>query len=425
MTVAPDAGAVVPRRRSVALAGVLGTVLLVAWPLLAAPAADADNLALVIDSPSEGQVVTSGTTVEVSGKVGTGVLATVDGITVQLFRSDIGIDQASACGACGSDSVVPFSYTTPALTYNGHYRVRVTATGYVVSSGIRVAPASDDRTFSVNVAPAAPGNVKATFADGKVTVTWTAVPAYPDLVGYVVYRKSSAADFAPVSDGRPPGTTSFVDSQPPAGGGNVQYRVVALRAGADPGADNWLVGRSDPVVVSIPLPSTTTPTNGQPGVTSTTVQPGGGLQPDGAVNSVGNLGNLFPSSAGIDLPAAALPSSPTIPDGTFSATLPFGAGSLPGSKVDGRQAGRSASSSGSGALDSGGESDTNRRALLVPVAAGSVLCVSALHLRWLNRRVAASSRGPGGGGGSAGDLEHADLLPADQPATGSHLVSVG
>jgi hypothetical protein len=353
------------------------------------------------------------------------VLTTVDGINVQLFRSDALIDQAPACGACGSDNVVPFSYTTPALTTNGHYRVRVTATGYVVSSGIRVAPASDERSFSMDVAPAAPSNVKATYGDGRVTVTWTGVPAYPDLVGYVVYRKSSAADFAPVSDGRPPGTTSFVDSQPPPAGGNLQYRVVALRAGADPGADNWLVARSDPALVSIPAPPTSAPTTGQPGVTSTTVQPGGGLQPNGAVNSVGNLGNLFPSSAGIDLPAAALPTTPTVPDGTFSETLPFGAGSLPGTKVDGRQAGRSASSSGSGALDSGVASDSNRRALLVPVAAGSVLCVSALHLRWLNRRLAASSsQGPGGGSGAPGDLEHADLLPADH-APSSGLVSVG
>jgi hypothetical protein len=65
-------------------------------------------------------------------------------------------------------------------------------------------------------------------------------------------------------------------------------------------------------------------------------------------------------------------------------------------------------------LSAGNEpgSSTNRRALLVPVAAGSVLCVAALHLRWLNRRLGAyapPARGGGGDAGTGSDFEPADF----------------
>jgi hypothetical protein len=349
--------------------------------------------------------------------VGTALLTSVDGITVRLFTGGSQIHQATACAPCGSDSTVPFSYTTPVLAYNGYYQVRVTATGFLIANDIPVEPASDERGFAISVPPEAPTNVRASHADGRVTVTWRAVPAYPDLVGYVVYRKTGAGAFSPVSAGLPPGTTSFVDAQLPPGGGNLQYQVVAIRAGADGGASNWLTAASEAVVTNVPAPPTTPPPAG--GETTTTVQPGGGLQSDGAVNSLGSLGNLFPSAAGVQFPTAS--PTPGLPDTGFTQTLPFGASPELGNRLEGRQPGRSASSSGSGSLDDGDFSDSNRRALLVPVAAGSVLCVSALHLRWLNRRLAIPVGG-GGGGGTGPDLE--PEVDPDGSASTSDLVSV-
>jgi hypothetical protein len=406
-----------PGRRRLALPSLLGIALALAWPPFAAPAS-ADNLAIVIDGPSDGHVVEDGSTVTVSGRVATGLLTSVDGITVQLFTGGSLIHQESACAPCGSDSTVSFSHTLPELDYNGRYQVRVTATGFLITSGIPVDPDSAEVGFAVAVPPEAPTNVTASHADGKVTVTWRAVPAYPDLVGYVVYRRSGASAFAPASAGLAPGTTSFVDAQLPPGGGNLQYRVVAIRGGADEGASNWLTAESAAVPVSVPAPPTTVPPG--PGGTTSTLPPGGGLQSDGAVNSLGSLGSLFPSATGVQFPTAT--STPGLPDTGFTETLPFGVSPELGNKVEGRQAGRSASSSGSGSLDDGDLSDSNRRALLVPVAAGSVLCVSALHLRWLNRRLAVSAAGLAGGGAGP-DLEP-DPDP-DGPPRSSDLVRVG
>jgi hypothetical protein len=308
------------------------------------------------------------------------------------------------------------------LDYNGQYDVKVTATGYVLSNGLPVSPSSDERSFSVAVPPAPPTHVQAAYANGAVTVTWKAGGSYPDLAGYVVRRKSGQADFAAVSGALGPGATSFVDRQLPPAGGNVQYDVVAVRQGA---SGDFLYGPSEGTVVALPVPTTTIPLGGS---TTSALPPGGGTQSGGAVSNLGgdlgNIGSLFAPAAAASLPSPA--PTPTLPDTGYSETLPFGAvaaaGGVPsGAKVNGREAGRPSSSSGSGGLDTGGQSDSNRRALLVPVAAGSVLCVSALHLRWLNRRLGSSSGG--GPGAGSGDLPH-DHVGGDDLAPEPDLVSV-
>jgi hypothetical protein len=411
-------------RRAFALAGLLATGvagLVMAAPFLVAPAY-ADNLVVSIDGPSDGQTFTDTNTVTVSGKVATGLLVSVDSITVQVTSGGTVLGPVAVCSgtACGSGASVPFSYSAP-FPYNGQYTVKVTATGYVLSNGLAVSPSSDQRAFSVAVPPAPPTNVKATFANGGVTVTWKPGGSYPDLAGFVVRRKTGQGAFSPVSGALAPTATSFTDSQPPAAGGSVQYEVVAVRQGAD---GDYLYGESEGSVVTLPVPSTTIPPGGS---TTTSVTPGGGVQPGGAVSNVGNLsniGSLFPSATGVQLPASSGP-TPTLPDTGFSETLPFGAsaaGTLPsGAKVDGRQPGRPSSSSGTGVLDSGEQNNSNRRALLVPVAAGCVLCVSALHLRWLNRRLASPSNG--GPGGGSGGLGHSDVT-LDELPTEPRLVSV-
>ncbi|MCA1673016.1 MAG: hypothetical protein LC799_12745, partial [Actinobacteria bacterium] len=98
----------------------------------------------------------------------------------------------------------------------------------------------------------------------------------------------------------------------------------------------------------------------------------------------------------------------------------------PGSKIEGRNPGRPSSAAGSGAVEPGGDlTDSNRRALLIPVAAGSILCVAALHLRWLSRRLVVS---PAGSAASAvGDLEPAPLdeFEADEFAPDPEPVGAG
>lgn len=253
-------------------------------------------------------------------------------------------------------------------------------------------------SFTVAVPPEAPTGLNALYADGQVTLTWGAVPPYPDLIGYLVYRKSGSGSFTPIASAV---GTSFVDRSPPAGATEIDYQVIAYRPGGDGKSDpknfdQWLA--SPPVTGRAAVPS---------GAAPTTV-PGGG---DGGSHGGGgspsanaDLGSFF---AGASNPGA--PSSPTevtLPDTGFNPNLPFPANS---GKLEGRNPGRPSSAAGSGAVEPGGDlTDSNRRALLIPVAAGSVLCVAALHLRWLSRRLVVS---PMGSSVSSGDLEPA---PFDQ-----------
>lgn len=423
----------VVRRRLAAIPALVGIAVILAWPLAAGPAsADSSPFTVTIDSPA-GQTLSDATTMTVQGRVAAGIAAFVQDITVRVVRDADGVEIAktSVCCASPMTGTVAFGpYTTPSLGRNGGYHVTVTASGEIqLLLTSPAAPAEATAGFTVAVPPAPPGNIKAVVqSDRSVLVSWSAVPAYPDFVGYGVYRKTGSGDFAPLKAIRDRTTTSFTDTTLGSFSGPVQYQVTAVREGAVPGdQSSWLSAVGEATSATVPPPPTTPPPVG--GGTTTTLPPGGGLQPDGAATS--DFSKFFSSQPA---PVPALPSAPpaTLPDTGYSDTLPFGAlpstTGVPG-KVGGQQAGRSSASSGSGDVQTDTLAGVNRRALLVPVAAGSVLCVAALHLRWLNRRLLVPPGGPGspgaGGPGAGGGMDGGpdgglELEPVDHLAPAGH-----
>lgn len=405
------------RNRAVRAAGALLTAGLSLGWLLATPAL-AENLTLTLDSPTEGRRYEA-STVTVEGRVDTALLTNVDRVQVIITKLVDGevVQNEAACAPCGSDSSIPFSFTS-SLGSNGPYAVRVVASGHLLLNGIPVNEASAERSFTVVVRPAAPTNLRAErLADNKVRLTWDAVPAYPDLLGYAVFRAPPGGALQPVN-GVPPGTTSYIDAQPAAAGGNFEYKVASVRQGAVPGDDSeYLLAYSNLATVNVPPPPVPT-TNGVslPSGSNAPATPATGSDPGPASLDLGQFFNSAGPS-GISLPAPSLPSSSSIqlPDTGFDPNLPFGsgAGGLPTERRPATSAPRQPTS----AVDAEDE-NSNRRALLVPVAAGSVLCVAALHLRWLSRRLAVSPLGPDGGADlepAEPGLEADDLEPHRQP----------
>ncbi len=397
------------RRRLLAFAAVA------AMPFLSTPMASAQSSSLTVEftSPGDGATVTGTLTPEVSGNVYTGIGANVDGVQVVItYRDGAVVADRSACCDNPANGTVPFSMTAPVLARNGAYNIRATATGHFLLGGVVVSPRSADRSFVMAVPPAPPNLAAPQLVDRSVKLTWTPGRVDPDLMGYAVYRKVGSGAFQPIAGLRADVTTYTDDRTPPAGGA-VQYRVDALRQGAVSSnkPEDWLARPSAAVVANVPAPPTTVPDT-QPGETTTSTTPGGGLQPDGAVNSTPDLSSLFGSGGG-SVPSFPTPTIPAIPDPGFSELLPFPSSSG-GGKVDGRQQALPGDASGRAALDSEADDDSNRRALLVPVAGGSVLCVAALHLRWLNRRIAVGAIGAAAAGGTGegiGDLEPAEPDP--------------
>lgn len=387
-----------PRTRFAGAAGVVGAALVLAAPFAAAPAG-ASGIVITIDSPGSGETIRGTTTVTVSGSARVeGVLGEVDEVRYQLLRGAVVIDEASSAGPSFSFPVT--------LAYNGLYTAKVWATGNVI--GIGRIDGYADRNFTMAVPPAPPTNVSGTpGSDRRVTLSWTGV-SHPDLRGYAVYRKVPGGSFGLIGASLA-GQNTFTEPAPTAGGA-VQYQVLSLRDGAVPTNDpeQWL--RSSPATTTVQVPAAPAPP--PPGnstdQSSTTVPPGGAAQPDDASNL--NLGDLF-SASPTGIPSVSTSPTPTLPDTGFNPVLPFGDSPRPGDKVGGRAPGRPSSSSASGDLSAGDApgSSTNRRALLVPVAAGSVLCVAALHLRWLNRRLASFPPTGGGEAGAGSDFEPADF----------------
>ncbi len=95
---------------------------------------------------------------------------------------------------------------------------------------------SPPRDFAEGVSPQPPTGVSATKdANGSsVTVSWQANPE-PDIVGYEVQRTSvNGSNWSTVSPNPPAKDTNFQDSSVQQGS-DYQYRVIAVRSGAQPG----------------------------------------------------------------------------------------------------------------------------------------------------------------------------------------------
>ncbi len=295
---------------------------------------------------------------------------------------------SASCSNCADpvgQKATHFSFTAQGLDYNGPYDVAVVVSGRkIVDAFFNHAPVStrQDTSFNVEVVPAPPANVTAVAnPDRSVTVRWSR-NTEPDLVGYQVQRRGpSTSGFQPVGlvVNQPPdgSTVSWTDTTTAPSGGQFEFLVVAVRPDGDGVVSDRATSASAGAAVSVPAPpgAPGAPGSGAPGAPAggagTLFAPG----PGGAFTT-GSPAPLDLSSflaTGGAPPAIAVPGGVTLPDGTFSATLPFG----PKNASD---------TAGADSVKILGHS-TSRRTLLLPVATGLLMCVLALHLRRFNRRV--------------------------------------
>lgn len=240
---------------------------------------------------------------------------------------------------------------------NGRYTANVEVRR--VLDGV-LQPVRGSRTFVVAVPPAPPTDVKVEVSPERaVTVSW-APNSEPD-VYYLVSRKNEADGKLALAGGRvaqpESGRVSLVDPFPAQVGGDFSYQVVALIPGPIRGATPLRSppGTSDKVSVAAPA--------------TTTAAPGAG--------GAGLFGTFPPAQTG----TTARPRPLAVPDTGFSETLPFGALPAGGQIEEGEQEPRT--------LDVGTTTSefVSRGRPLVPVAAGAILLLLAVHLRLLNQRV--------------------------------------
>jgi hypothetical protein len=324
---------------------------------------------------------------------------------------------------------------------NRPYIVRITSQGNAqsgtFSNGREPAPHSEDRNVIVSNPVSAPRDVRLGFVDStkQATVRWAPNPE-PDVVSYVVQERVGDGPWKNV--GQAGGkVTTFTRNL--SASGSYRYQVAALRAagtGTDTIQSAWSGPASEPkqIVVSEPKrpeasTSTTQPSSadaaggsGDPappagpadpaapspgaaaaGTASDPAAPGAPA-PDGSATEAGRNGALVspiqpgsPGSVksggatvgGSGTPGTAKPGKPEKeldesegPDSGFSSALPYKQTDANSDKEEGDGAGRVLV----GLPETIGGDDT--RQLLVPLAAGLLLFVFAMHAFYIARRAA-------------------------------------
>ncbi|MDP8938516.1 MAG: fibronectin type III domain-containing protein [Actinomycetota bacterium] len=345
-----------PRRVAAILA--VGAALV---GLTAPPASAADELVVTIDQPPD----TTSKTVLVSGEVKAPLeLLDIDWVAVALIPERGGgapIGARDACRPCNrTDGKIRFSVSVP-VDVNWRYRAEVTAGKSLVLTEMTGKKISEP--FAVAAPPRAPQNVKVEVSPERiVTVSWDRNPE-PDMLHYVVSRKDPGGDsFRLIGEVVRHPTSSFVDRTTTAAGGDYAYQVVAVRSGATAGS-RVSSGASEPRSISVPAPAPGDATGGPAA---------------GRADVSGFLANQPRTSSAPGPPRTLLP-----PDTGFSQTLPFGARPPAEEIEEGEQEPRS--------LEVGTTTSeyVSRGRPLVPVAAGAILLLLAVHLRLLNQRVKA------------------------------------
>ena len=335
-------------RRAGAGAAVLATLLAV---VPAPPAGAAADPVVKIDQPTDKQVLDSASP-RISGTV-----RLLPKVTLTLTAA--GKDPLVYPCSVQEDPNKPLDLRrafscAASIAANGPYTATVKGTAALGDTTISDST-SDPVTFAVAAPPKTPVLEAPKVTDGRtVELTWSRNEE-PDMLYYTVFRKDPGSpEFSPAGVRAPQpatgSTESFTDTSTTANGGDYSYRVVATRIGSS-GTSNTQVS-SDP---SAPSPASV------PAPPATTVAPA----PGGASASTARGGTTGPSTR------------PTVtePDNGFKTNLPFAAvepgdaqatppGSRPSSVVSNLQSGRP----------------------LVPVAAGLVLLVLAMHVRLLARR---------------------------------------
>ncbi len=122
-----------------------------------------------------------------------------------------------------------------ALAWNGPYQVAATATESDPGTGSH-SGTSQTVNFAEGVAPQAPSGVSATkdANGGGVAVSWQANPE-PDILGYQVQRASpNGSDWSTVTSSPRVTDTNYHDTSVQRGA-DYQYRVIAIRSGAQSG----------------------------------------------------------------------------------------------------------------------------------------------------------------------------------------------
>jgi hypothetical protein len=317
---------------------------------------------------------------------------------------------------------------------NGEYKVKITATN--AGRGLlapRIEAHSGERTVFVNNPAVAPRNVKLSFSEvsRQATVRWDPNPE-PDVVRYVVQERRASEPWRTVGE-TPANSTSFVRrlSDP----GSYRYQVAAQRSdGSNNGTlqSSWSGPTSEPKEVVVPDPrkpdATTTTTTGpseqagpgpapdQPaGPGAPEVPPGGpsvaagqaeggdGQAPDGERSAAGAPGPGATGGGLLFTPiqggapgtvqskesfSGKLVSPPAAPprqaveeqeeDTGFDVALPYPK----------RQAKDQGPEGIVGVLTRLPDtlSDQDRRPLVIPLAAGLLLFVFAMHALYLSRR---------------------------------------
>ena len=331
---------------------------------------------------------------------------------------------------------------------NRPYVVRVSAQGGarsgMFSNGQAPAPRHEDRDVIVSNPVSAPRDVKLSWVDStrQATVQWQPNPE-PDIVSYVIQERFGDGPWKNVGQAGGKVTTFTRDLSGP---GTYRYQVAAVRAagsGSETIQSAWSGPGAEPkqIVVQAPKrPETTTTTtepyaadaagdtgpsgtparpapSGTPAPASAAGQPNGdpaapgGPAPAGPTGDTSRNGALVSpiqpgapgsvKSGGATIgspvaPQAAKPGKPTTttekldesegPDAGFSSALPYKKGADAKEDKEDGEAGRVLV----GLPEAVGRDDT--RHLLIPLAAGLLLFVFAMHALYASRRAAAAAK---------------------------------
>lgn len=380
------------RRAAAAFALALAGLGVVAGP------AHADAPTIRVDTPSTAAPLTN-PIIHVSGLASMPSGGTVTQIKVEVASLNGHGGNSQTFDVGGNPVQFSWDYTT---TWNGTYRVSVTATGNDGPVDTRPGESRlEQRDVAVEAKPAAPTGFTAKVNKSRdVTLAWSP-NGEPDLLGYQVQRRTGAdtAWTAVVNTTN----TIYTDTGTTSEGGTYVYRVFAVRSAATSGQ----AVVSDPSAersVSVPDPPPTTTTTS----TTTDAGQGGGSGGGGSGGGSGGGGGgttpTDPGSSGstdspelartgkVDLASFAgllqAAERPTPPgagtggrakedDGTFEGTLPF--------KQGDDAVGEDGTALGVGVHEAGGEAEGRKP--IAFVAASLLVTVILMHLLWLKREV--------------------------------------
>lgn len=338
------------------------------------------------------------------------------GVLPRIISATFALEVVSTTNGCAlpakppsiAPAVSPVAFSRP-LTFecNGTYKVIASA-----SANLAGGNQSLDRTFTV-VTPApnisAPSAVAG--AARSVAVSWTPLANPPkDFRGYVVLRSAGNATEQVAT--LAPAARTWTDTNLPVAGGSFTYRVRTRRAGATPAAEVTSSGASSAAVV-VPAADTGGGTDGGTGgatggatgggaggTSGGTAGPGGGTGGTGGTGGPGGgtggaIGGGGTSS--LDTPSFRLPRIGTASGSFFPPLLapPADAGFDAELPFDEREPGDAEAARPDDLASDATDTAAGRR-LMISIAAGLVLAVWALHLRYLVRASRPEFREPDG-----------------------------